>query len=66
MHNGTPMLQKITATGCSLTALIAAFVSCAQDDPLVATAHAMSIFGYDSAAYLHSCTASPACYQVWD
>ncbi|KAJ6945580.1 hydroxyethylthiazole kinase-like [Populus alba x Populus x berolinensis] len=35
-HNGVPMMQKITATGCAVTALIAAFV---------ATASAMSIFG---------------------
>lgn len=31
VHNGMPMLQKITATGCSVTALVAAFVAV---DPL--------------------------------
>ncbi|XP_058182130.1 hydroxyethylthiazole kinase [Rhododendron vialii] len=44
-QNGVAMMQKITATGCSVTALIAAFVAV---DPLYAfeaTATALSIFG---------------------
>ena len=45
-HNGVPMMQKITATGCSVTALIAAFVSVVdQSKALEATAVALSIFG---------------------
>ncbi|KAL5542493.1 hypothetical protein UlMin_010203 [Ulmus minor] len=45
-HNGVPMMQKITATGCSVTALIAAFVSVVdQSKALEATAIALSIFG---------------------
>eukprot|EP00887_Chlorella_sp_A99_P006894 scaffold2.g6894.t1 len=45
--NGVPMLQQITASGCSgeLTALIAAFVSCFPEQPLEATAAALSYFG---------------------
>ncbi|KAL4857090.1 Hydroxyethylthiazole kinase [Chlorella vulgaris] len=51
--NGVPMLQQITASGCSgkqasccaLTALIAAFVSQFPQQPLEATAHALSYFG---------------------
>ncbi|GMH39913.1 hypothetical protein BSKO_07817 [Bryopsis sp. KO-2023] len=43
--NGVPMLQKVTATGCSVTALIAAFVSTSPENPLLSTAHALSIFG---------------------
>lgn len=45
VHSGTAMLQRITAAGCTVTALIAAFVSCAPDEPLLATAHALAIFG---------------------
>lgn len=43
--NGVPMLQQITASGCSVTALIAAFVSQFPQQPLEATAHALSYFG---------------------
>lgn len=45
VHNGTPMLTFITATGCSVTALIAGFVAAAPQEPLLATAHALAIFG---------------------
>ncbi len=44
-RNGVPMLTKITATGCAVTALAAAFIACAPADPLLATAHALAVFG---------------------
>ncbi|CAA0839965.1 Hydroxyethylthiazole kinase [Striga hermonthica] len=43
--NGVPMLQKVTATGCAVTALIAAFVAVDPLRPLEAAASAMSVFG---------------------
>jgi len=43
--NGVPMMQKITATGCAVTALIAAFVGADPSDALVAAACALAIFG---------------------
>ncbi len=43
--NGVPLLTKITAAGCAVTALAAAFISCAPHDPLMATAHALAVFG---------------------
>ncbi|XP_051133022.1 hydroxyethylthiazole kinase [Andrographis paniculata] len=45
VRNGVPMLQKITAAGCSVTALIAAFVAVNPQQPLEATATALSVFG---------------------
>ncbi|KFK39704.1 hypothetical protein AALP_AA3G277800 [Arabis alpina] len=45
VHNGTKMMQKITATGCSLAGLIAAFLAVDQLQPLEATVSAMSVFG---------------------
>ncbi|KAJ6805933.1 hydroxyethylthiazole kinase [Iris pallida] len=45
VHNGVAMLQKITATGCAVTALIAAFVAMEPSSALEATACALSIFG---------------------
>ncbi|WCJ24184.1 hydroxyethylthiazole kinase family protein [Euphorbia peplus] len=44
-QNGVPMMQKITATGCAVTALIAAFVAVDPLHPLEATVSALSIFG---------------------
>jgi hydroxyethylthiazole kinase len=44
--NGVPMMQKITATGCAVTALIAAFVAVEpSSDALVAAVCALSVFG---------------------
>ncbi|KAL9232968.1 hypothetical protein vseg_008019 [Gypsophila vaccaria] len=44
-HNGVPMMQKITATGCSVTALIAAFLAVEPSNALEAAVSALSIFG---------------------
>lgn len=43
--NGVAMMQKITATGCAVTALIAAFVGVDPSDALAAAASALAIFG---------------------
>lgn len=45
IRNGSAMLTKITAAGCSLTALIAALCAVMPDDPLVATVHGLAYFG---------------------
>lgn len=45
VENGVPMLCDITATGCSVTALIAGYVAANPDCPLLATATALSSFG---------------------
>ena len=45
VRNGVPMLQKITATGCAVTALVAAFVAVAPPRALEATACALAVFG---------------------
>ncbi|GMH08260.1 hypothetical protein Nepgr_010100 [Nepenthes gracilis] len=44
-HNGVPMMQLITATGCSVTALISAFVAVDPSHAFEAAASALSIFG---------------------
>lgn len=44
-RNGVQMMQKITATGCSVTALIAAFVAVEPTQAFEATAAALSVFG---------------------
>ncbi|XP_077229617.1 hydroxyethylthiazole kinase family protein [Tasmannia lanceolata] len=43
-HNGVAMMQQITATGCAVTALIAAFVAVDPSHAFEATASALSIF----------------------
>ncbi|XP_078440106.1 hydroxyethylthiazole kinase family protein [Wolffia australiana] len=45
ISNGVPLLQKITATGCAVTALVAAFVAVAPLRAVDATACALSVFG---------------------
>ncbi|CAN8258291.1 unnamed protein product [Cochlearia groenlandica] len=45
VHNGTKMMQKITATGCSLAGLVAAFLAVDPLRALEATVSAMSVFG---------------------
>lgn len=44
-HNGVQMLQKITASGCAVTALIAAFVAIDPTHTFEATVSAFSVFG---------------------
>eukprot|EP00898_Chlorokybus_atmophyticus_P001858 jgi/Chlat1/2673/Chrsp18S02990 len=43
--NGHPLLTRITAMGCSVTALITAFCSVPPHSPLHATATALAVFG---------------------
>ncbi|EFJ27117.1 hypothetical protein SELMODRAFT_450999 [Selaginella moellendorffii] len=46
VSNGVPMLQKITASGCSVTALIAAFAAVyPREQHLEACAFALALFG---------------------
>ncbi|XP_014512749.1 hydroxyethylthiazole kinase [Vigna radiata var. radiata] len=44
-HNGVAMMQKVTATGCSVTALIAAFVAVDKSHALDAAVSALAVFG---------------------
>eukprot|EP00210_Caulerpa_lentillifera_P001351 g1299.t1 len=46
VSNGVPLMQKITATGCALSAVIAAFVSASSSSALEATAFALAVYGY--------------------
>jgi hydroxyethylthiazole kinase-like sugar kinase family protein len=43
--NGSAMLTKITAAGCSVTALIAAFCAALPQDAFAAATHALACFG---------------------
>ena len=42
--NGAPMMARVTAMGCALSATVAAFLSL-DDDPLAASAVALAMFG---------------------
>lgn len=41
--NGHPLMGRVTATGCALSALVGAF--CALEEPFAATLHALAIYG---------------------
>lgn len=57
VENGHPLLQKVTATGCSVTALIAAFVAVAgPEQALEATAHALAYFGCGEGIWVLVCS----------
>lgn len=45
VSNGVPLMQRITATGCAVTSLIAAFVSATPGRHLEAAAFALALFG---------------------
>ena len=45
VSNGHLMLQRITASGCTVTALIAAFLTLIPNNPQLATAYALGVFG---------------------
>ena len=49
IDNGVAMISKITATGCSLTAVMAAFLAVAPDSSpdstMLAAAYAFTVFG---------------------
>jgi len=44
VHNGHPLMPKVTGLGCSATALIGAFCAISED-VLAATSHAMTVMG---------------------
>lgn len=45
VSNGDAMMTKITAGGCSVTAVACAFITAAPEQPLLATAFALAVFG---------------------
>lgn len=45
VSNGDVMMTKITAGGCSVTAVACAFITAAPEEPLLATAFALAVFG---------------------
>ncbi|MEE9314624.1 MAG: hydroxyethylthiazole kinase [Rhizobiaceae bacterium] len=44
VYNGSPLMDRITAMGCALTAVIAGFIA-VEDDHLLAATSAISLFG---------------------
>lgn len=45
VSNGNALMSKITAGGCSVTAMACAFITAAPKEPLLATAFALAVFG---------------------
>lgn len=43
--NGHPILQKVSATGCLVTSIIAASVLIAEETPVLAACYALGVFG---------------------
>lgn len=45
VSNGIKLMTKITATGCSVTAIACAFIAVTPEQPLLATAFALAVYG---------------------
>ena len=64
VHNGHPLMARITGSGCVATAIVAAFVG-ANSDPIIATVAAMALNGVvGELAADHSRTEGPGSFQV--
>jgi hydroxyethylthiazole kinase len=44
VHNGHPLMTRVTALGCAATGVVGAFLA-VQPEPLAATAYALAVFG---------------------
>ncbi len=44
IHNGHPMMPRVTGLGCTASALVGAFLA-VEPDPVLAAAHAMAVLG---------------------
>lgn len=63
IESGHQMMTRVTALGCSLSAVVAAFVAAAPDRPLEASIAALAVFGA-SGAQAASAVAGPGDLQV--
>lgn len=64
VDNGVALLTKVTATGCSVTALVAAFVAAGGTTPLVATAAALAVFGWAAERAMAAGATGPGSLRV--
>lgn len=64
VRNGVALMQRIAATGCAVTALIAAFVSVNKSRPLESAAFALALFGLSGEIGLERAT-GPASLRMY-
>uniref|UniRef100_A0A0D9Y8G3 Hydroxyethylthiazole kinase n=1 Tax=Oryza glumipatula TaxID=40148 RepID=A0A0D9Y8G3_9ORYZ len=66
VSNGVAMMQKITATGCAATALIAAFLAVVEEpsDAMAAAACALAVFGLAGEIGMESGAKGPASLRM--
>jgi len=64
VSNGDAMMTKITAAGCSVTAMACAFITAAPEDPLRATAFALAVFGMAAELGLQGGAKGPGSLRV--
>ena len=60
---GHPLLPKVTATGCALSAVVAAFLACHREDRFLATLAALAAFGA-AGAYAGDRAQGPGSFAV--
>jgi hydroxyethylthiazole kinase len=62
IHNGHPLMTRVTGLGCSATAIIGAFLA-VEPDSFLATAAALAVFGI-AGEMAASWSAGPGSLQV--
>ncbi|GAQ81662.1 hydroxyethylthiazole kinase family protein [Klebsormidium nitens] len=63
--NGDPLLQKVTATGCSVTALIAVFLAANPElQPLEAAAYTLAYFGLAAQVAVEAHPGGPGTFRA--
>lgn len=64
VSTGHPGMQLIIATGCTVTALITAFLAANPPDLLMAAAHALCIYGCAASLQGHTMCIVPTCFVL--
>ncbi|KAL0047179.1 hypothetical protein WJX82_008765 [Trebouxia sp. C0006] len=64
VSNGDAMMTKITAGGCSVTAVACAFITAAPEQPLLATAFALAVFGISAEVGIEAGAKGPGSLRV--
>lgn len=68
IDNGAPIMTRVTALGCALSAVVAAFAAVRadgrDDDPFAATIAALSVYGVAGEQAAEGCETAPATFRT--
>lgn len=64
IENGAEIMTQVTALGCALSALAAAFVAASADDPFEGTVAALAFYGVCGEVAADGCDRAPGTFRV--